>query len=513
MSTYTVGIDVGTTNVKAALVAADGRTVARASCPLVTRSPAGGGTEQDPAEVWDAVRRAVSAVTPAAGAPERIVALLCASQYSSIVPIGPDGREVGPLLLYRDGRGGEHTLAIYGRHPDAFELWLDRHGIPPLADGMDSLAHILHVQHDRPDVYAATQSFLEPMDFVNLRLTGRVAANQCTMFMSQLCDNRDLGVTAYDDDLLTRSGVDVEKLPELLPIDGVVGTVLPDVAAELGLAPSTKVYGGINDTHAAALATGAYGDRRGGVVIGTTNVMVDAVDFKHTDAEHEVLSMPGPLPDRYVVMAENGIGGAALDHLLREVVYASDALGDHTTDDPFRALDAVVGSVPPGSGGVLFLPWLMGSLAPAANPLMRGAFLNLSLSVGRAHLVRAVVEGLSLNLRWLLPVVEDFSGRRMEEVVFGGGAAASGEWAQVMADALDRPVRPLDEPGYGGSRAAALLALHREGCLPVDELIASVAAGPVREPRAEHRGTYDRMFDAFVMSHEQTRPIYEALNG
>lgn len=512
VGTYAVGVDVGTTNVKAALVDDVGTTVARAACPLVTHAPDGGGAEQDPAELWDAVRSAVASVTPAAGAPERVAAVLCASQYSSIVPVDAEGRATAPLLLWRDGRGGEHTQAIYARHDDAFELWLDRHGIPPLGDGMDSLAHILHLKHDRPDVYAASTSFLEPMDFVNLRLTGRAAANQCTVFMSQLCDNRELGVTAYDSDLVERAGVDAAKLPELLPIDGVVGTVGADVAAELGLSPSTKVYSGINDTHAAALATGAFDDRRGGVAIGTTNVMLETVDFKHTDVVHEVLSMPGPLPGRYVVMAENGIGGAALEHVLREVVYASDALGDHATDDPFRALDGVAGAVPPGSGGVLFLPWLTGSLAPAANPAMRGAFLNLSLSVGRAHLVRAVLEGLCLNLRWLLPAVEVFTGRRMGEVVFGGGVAASGELAQIMADVLDRPVRPLVEPGYGGSRAAARLALHREGFLTEEELVGDIAAGPVREPRVEHRATYDRLFEAFAASHEQLRPVYEALN-
>ena len=511
---YAIGIDLGTSGPRAALFADDGRQLAHAARPVTTLTLEGGGAEQDPTEVWSAVKDAISEVTRLAGVPgDRIAAVGCCGQYSSIVPVDPAGAPTANMILWMDNRGGEHNLAIYERYPDAFVMWLDRHGVPPLGSGNDSLAHILYLKHDRPAQYEAAAAFLEPMDFVNLRLTGRAAANQCTAFMSLLCDNRQLGQIDYDSDLVGMAGVDPVKLPELLPVDAVVGTVSPEVAEETGLSSTTQVFGGLNDTQAAAFATSTFEGSHGGVSIGTTSVLLAEVDFKRTDLEHEVVSMPSALPDRYMVMAENGIGGRALDFILRDIVFAHDELGDHTDDEPFRAVDAVVEGVPPGSDGVLFLPWLRGSFSPSANPLMRGGFLNLSLDTTRAHLVRAVLEGVAYNLRWLLPAVEEFVGHEFDHLVFGGGAAASDAWAQIIADVLDRPVRQLAEPELGNCRAMALLAFCRLGTLTLDDIRALSVTGAVRQPRAENRKTYDRMSEQFVVAFDQTRPIFEALNS
>jgi len=167
-------------------------------------------------------------------------------------------------------------------------------------------------------------------------------------------------------------------------------------------------------------------------MIGTTSVVLDTTEKHGTDLDHEVLSMPSPFAGEYLVWAENGLAGKVVEHVLEHVVHATDELGDHATDDPFASLDRVLAAVPPGSGNILFLPWLAGSLSPSANGTMRGGFLNLSLDTERRHLVRAVIEGLGFNLGWLLPVVEGFSGHRGDEIVFGGGAARSAEWVQTL---------------------------------------------------------------------------------
>lgn len=506
-----LGIDLGTTNAKAALVGDDGAVVSTGSRPITT-SRSGDAAEQDPEGLWSAVVGAVREATAAApDAAAAVTDLGVCSQYSSIIPVGADGRPTAGCVLYLDQRGTRHSWAIVERHPEAFEVWMERHGIPPVGGGL-SLGHILHLQHDRPEVHADTTAYLEPMDFVNLRLTGRAVANQCTVFMSQLCDNRELGVTAYDADLIRMSGVDPSKLPPLVGLDEPVGELLPDVAEELGLGARVIVRGAMNDSHAGALATGAHVPGRGGLMIGTTSVLLDTVDRMALDADHEVLSMPSPIPGRYVVWAENGISGRAVEHVLERVVYAADELGDHITDDHFRALDAVIRSVEPGSGRTLFLPWLSGSLSPDVNTAMRGAFLNLSLDTTRPQLVRAMIEGTSFNLGWLLPFVESFTGTRMEEVVFGGGAARSEGWSQILADVLDRPVLRLASPETAVARTVALCAARG---------VAEVVAGAdshveladrfTSEPGS--RSLYEGMQEQFVASFEALAPIYEALNG
>src|SRR5215510_11429231 len=186
---HALGIDVGTTNAKVALVADDGRLVASATHAITSRRD-GDVAEQDPAAIWQAVADGIRAVTGRERHAARDVAAIgVCSQYSSIVPVGADGVPTADLMLYLDQRGTAPSWAIMERHPDAFAEWIERHGIPPVGSGL-SLGHILFFQHHRPEVHAATAAYLEAMDFVNLRLTGRAVATQCTSFTVQLCDNR-----------------------------------------------------------------------------------------------------------------------------------------------------------------------------------------------------------------------------------------------------------------------------------------------------------------------------------
>jgi len=510
--THALGIDVGTTNAKVALVDETGRLVAAAARPITTTRD-GEVATQDPAELWAAVAGAVREVTAAApDAAADVAHIGIDSQYSSTVPVDAHGDPVGPLIMYLDYRGTDHCLGILERDPDAFMMFIERHGIPPVGAGL-SLSHVLHFQLDEPDVHARTTAYLEVMEFVGARLTGVIAANQCTAFTSQLIDNRVLGATSYDPDLVAASGVEVDRLPQLRPMDEPLGPVLPAIADELGIPAGAMVHAAINDSHAGAIATGARDDARIGLMIGTTSVMLDTTEKHGTDLDHEVLSMPSPFPGEYLVWAENGLSGKVVEHVLERMVHASDELADHSTTDPFAELDTVLGAVAPGSGNVLFLPWLSGSLSPTADGNARGGLAGLSLDTERRHLVRAVIEGVSLNLGWLLPVVEGFSGHRGDEIVFGGGAARSHEWVQTLADILDRPVAPLRDPPPTVARATALYALYRGGVLTDADLADMVDTIGVVEPRAEHRATYERLQTQFVAAFEALRPISAALNA
>ncbi len=504
-----IGIDVGTTNVKVALVRDDGEVRAAAARALVALRD-GERAEQDPDALWAAVASAIAEVAAAdPSSTADVVAIAVCSQYSSIVPVDAAGAALGPLLLWSDHRGADRCLAILGEHSDAFLTWIDHHGIPPIGGGL-SLAHVLHLQHDRSDLHERAAAYLEVMDLVNLRLTGTIAATQATMFTSQLCDNRTSGATTYDDELVAMAGVDPTRLPPLVALDAVIGPVLPGVAAELGLPDGVVVCAGTTDTHGGAVATGALAPGRGGLAIGTTSVLLGSVPAKAEDLEHEVLSMPGPFPGDYLVCAENGIGGAAVAHVLEELVHATDVLGDHGAPDPFASLDAVLEATEPGAGGVLFLPWLSGSLAPSSDASMRGAFLGLSLSTRRVDLVRAAAEGVAHNLAWLLPHVEAFGGAAMDEITFVGGAARSPQWCQVLADVLDRPVRPTADPQRAVARAMGLLALVHTGHLERSDLAGHVRTVGEHAPDPAHHAVHVDAQERFEAAFEALRPLRHA---
>jgi xylulokinase len=508
---YAIGVDVGTTNLKVALVADDGTTVSFAKRTLVVeRGP--GTAVQDTNVLWeqlvDAVRE-VTATEPRAGA--AVTAMAVCSQYSSIVPVDAAAEPLAPMLMWQDQRGTDHSFDIMARDDNAFMTFVERHGIPPIGSGL-SLGHILHLQLDRPDLHARTRAYVEAMDYVTARLTGRIAASQHTTFMMQLCDNRTLGAKDYDDDLVKLAGVDPSRLPDLVHVDAAIGTLTPGVASSLGLPDSVTVYAGTNDTAAVAVATGAFDERRAGLAIGTTSVLVDSVSAFRVDLEHQILSMPGPFVDGYVVCAENGLGGKVLEHVLERIVYANDEFADHAVADAYARLDGALHGTEPGAGGVMFLPWLGGSLAPQGSTSMRGGFVNMSLETGRHELVRAVVEGVAHNLGWLLPHVEAFTGEPIREIVFVGGAARSDPWCQVLADVLDRPVARLDQPDGGAARAMALLALERHGLVTRDDLDhATVTTDRTYEPDAAHRERYASRQVQFEAAYAALLPISEAL--
>lgn len=496
-----LGIDVGTTNVKATVVDAAGTVHALASRKFDATID-GDVAELDAEVQWrsivDAVRECVS-IAPEASA--RVVVAGVDSQYSSIVPVDANGVPVANMRLWSDRRGTERSFAILD-DDDAFFGFIERHGIPPVGGGL-SLGHVLHLQHDCLDVHERTTAYLEPMDYVNARLTGRIAANQATQFMSQLVDNRSLGQTSYDDVLLGWSGVDASRLPPLLAFDEAIGTIRDDVATQLGLPTGVTVHAGVNDTQAGAVATDAYRPGRAGLSIGTTSVLVDSIASKQVDLDHEVLSCPGPFDDSYLLFAENGLGGRSVEHVL-----------DHVVDTGgFDTLDEVLRSTPVGSRGLLFLPWLRGSLAPAADANMRGGFVNMSLDAGRQEMVRATCEGVAHNLAWLLPHAEALTGNRIDEFVFVGGAARSAGAVRIVADVMNRPVRVPDRPEVAIARATALLALHRHGALSRAQLSSLASTGEVVEPDVANTELYARHQIQFEAAFEALRPISAMLNG
>jgi len=514
-----LAIDLGTSAAKAAVVSLQGKVPGASRVPVGTIHLPGEGAEQDPEAVWNAVQTAGREALGRSGVAARDVrAVICASQYSSVVPVGADGRPVMNMMLWLDRRGATARLRRLPGFPRGADSplrlleWLRVHGLPPVAAGI-TLAHLRYIRYARPDVYERTEKFLEPTDYVTLRLTGRSTANQCSAFMFLMTDNRRLDASDYDARLVRYAGIDRDKLPELVPVDSIVGPVLPEVARELGLSPDTPVVTGLNDTQAGGMGTAAFAGGHAAISLGSTSVMITHVARKRTDVRHAILSMPSPVPDTYFVMAENGAGGGGLDHLLDVIDPPGASTGDAAAADRYARLERAVEQVPPGSGGVLYLPWLGGSMAPCADGRMRGGFLNVDLATTRPQLERAMLEGIALNLRWLKGPVERFAGGRgFSHFVLYGGGAASDAWSQILADVLDRPVQQAERPQYVAAVGAGLLAFQRLGLLGFDDFASRLSIRREYQPDPGNRVLYAARAAQLVEAFRRTRPLFRALN-
>jgi xylulokinase len=519
---YVLAIDLGSGGPKAAIVADTGEVIASADENITTHLLPDGGAEQDPNEWWNGAKKAAKKVINESNvSPEDIVAVGCDSQWSVVVPVDEHAEPLMGAVHWLDTRGGKYNRKLAAGFPSVlgyglFKLlkWIRLTGMAPTHSGVDSLGHVLFIKNERPDIYAKTYKFLEPMDYLTARLTGKITATQKTMTIFMVMDNRQWGSMQYSDELLNMAGVEKEKFPELIANDGIVGPLDPSVAEELGLHPSTRVIAGIGDSNASTIGSGAVRDFKTIIYIGTSYYMNCHVPFKKTDINHMMGSLPSPFSSKYMLFAEQGLGGRCVEHYLKNIVYPDDQFNTGPKpDDAYERFNTIASEVPVGSGGVIFLPWLNGSIAPSENPHVRGGFINLSLKTTRSHMTRAIMEGLAYNNRWVRAAAEKFIGRPIESFRFSGGGALSDVWSQIHADVLGVPIHQVDDPVNATVRGTALLALVSLGYRSVEEIPGIVKIKHVFNPDESHRAIYNKMYTQYRVLFKRNRKIFTALNA
>lgn len=468
-----IGLDVGTSGLKAVAVASDGSVVATAdaSYPLLTPRP--GWTEQRPEDWWDAACTALRDLTGALRG-QKIVAVGLSGQMHGLVPLDASGRAVRPAILWNDQRTADAVVEIeeaVGRET------LIRRGGNPAITGFQ-LSKLVWLRRHEPDAYARVETVLFPKDFIGYRLTGRAVAEPSDASGSN-CFH--LERKAWDEEVLGELGFPTSLFPDIVPSDAVVGPITSDAAEATGLPRGTPVVAGAGDNAAAATALGLSSARPsvGSVSIGTSGVIFAP------------LARAEPDPEGRVHLFCHADGGY---HLLAVTLSAAGSMQWlRDTLFPERTFDDLVGwaeQAEPGTGGVRFLPYLAGERTPHMDPDLRGAWRGLSLASTRSDLVRAVLEGVAFSLRDALEVIGSLTD--LDRALATGGGARSNTWLQLVCDVLDLPLRrPTDVPGaaYG----ASALAWRAHG----QDVVSGTPGGDAFEPSSEHADVYQRAWEDF----------------
>ncbi len=516
---YVLAIDLGTSGPKVGLVSTRGDLRGGEFEPVRLRLQPNGGAEQDPEEWWTAIVAAARRLLETTAVPRsRIVAISVTAQWSGTVPVDAGGDPVGDAIIWMDARGAPYVerliggpVKIEGYDVRKLRTWIRLTGGAPSRSGKDPLAHILYLRHEDPERYQSAAMFLEPKDYLNLRLTGRAVATFDSIALHWLTDNRDPDRVAYSPELASLADIDTSRLPPLIRAVDLVGPVRVPAAEALGLNPGTPVIAGTPDLQSALIGAGTVADFSAHLYIGTSSWLTCHVPFKKTDLLHNIASLPAPLPGRYFVADEQETAGAALD-------FAAAALLGRAEVPPaergelYRELDETVAGAPPGAGRVLFTPWLYGERTPVEDAFIRSGFFNQSLNTSRPHLVRAVFEGVAYNARWLLTYVERFTRTRLDPIVIAGGGANSDVWCQIFADVLGRTVRRVSDPIWVNVRGAGLLASAALGSIRFGEIPGLVPIDATFLPDRNHAALYDELFGEFRNLYKATRRIYRRLN-
>jgi len=518
---FVLALDLGTSGPKAALISMHGKVVDYEFEPVELLLLPKGGAEQRPLDWWQAIMRTSKKVLAKNKVPvEDIEAVNCTSQWSGTVAVDREGRPLMNAIIWMDSRGSQHVsdlagglLKLEGYALTKLYRWVRLTGGAPGLSGKDPLAHILYIKDQLPDVYQQTYKFLEPMDYINLCLTGRFAASYDSITLHWVTDNRDINNVHYDDRLFALATIDPDKLPELKKPDDVLGTIKKDVADELGLMPDVKVIMGTPDVACAAVGSGAVGDYEGHLYIGTSSWLICHVPFKKTDLLHSIASLPSAIPGRYMAACEQETAGACLNFLRDNILYHKDALlAEEAVPDVYKIFDRIVTQVPAGSDKVIFTPWLYGERSPIEDHSVRSGIFNQSLSTTREHLIRAVFEGVAYNSRWLLGYMEKFIKRRMDPIRMIGGGANSDIWCQIHADVLNRQIQQAEDPIQANLKGAALLAAAALGYITYDEIPAFVSINRTYTPNPQNRAIYDELFGEFINIYKANKKIYARLN-
>ena len=521
MSALILTIDLGTSGPKVALFDAKGNCIGYEFQEVPLLLYEGGGAEQRPSDWTNAIKFCYKKLIAATQVDtKKIVAINCTAQWSGTVCVDKNGKELMDSVIWMDTRGAEFVkklthgpIRVEGYGVGKILQWIRLCGGGPTKSGKDSIAHILYIKNKLPKVYEQTYKFLEPKDYLNLWFTGRFAASFDSILMYWLTDNRDINNITYHDGLINLTGIDKSKLPELVPTNSVLANIKKEIAEEFNLNSDVKVISGTPDLQSAAIGSGAVKDYEGHFYVGTSSWLVCHVPFKKTDMFHNMGTIPSALPGRYLIANEQENAGNCLNFLKNNLLYYTDDLSTGAAPkDFYKLIDVIANKVPAGSDGLYFLPWLYGERSPVDDHSVRGGFYNLSLNHNRTHMMRAVLEGVGLNARWLLMYVEKMTGRNFEAINFIGGGANSEVWSQIVADIFNRPIKQMKEPLMSNSRGTAILALLALNMISIEDVSKVVEPKKVFEPNPNNRALYDEMFGRFVEIYTKNKPIFAKLN-
>jgi len=518
---FILAIDLGTSGPKAALFSVQGEMAGSEFEETKLHLPPGGGAEQSPAEWWEAINKAVKRLLDRNLArPEEIVAIAITGQWSGTVPVDRGGNPLSNAIIWMDSRGAPYiakivdgAVKVQGYALDKLLRWINLTAGIPGNSGKDPIAHILYLKHVQPEIYRTAYKFLEPVDYLGMRLTGEFAASFDSITLHWLTDNRDIHNVKYDPSLIKLSTIHPASLPDLKPANSILGILRPEVAREWGLRDDIKVVMGSPDVHTAAVGSGAVRDFETHLYIGTSSWLTCHVPFKKTDLFHNMAALPSAIPGRYLLTNEQECAGVCLQHLRDNIIFHQDELSaGEKPRNAYQVFDRIAERTPAGSDKLIFTPWLYGERAPVDDHTVRGGFFNQSLKTTRDHMIRAVFEGVAYNSRWLLKYVEQFIKRPVGWINMVGGGAKSNIWCQIHADVLNRPIRQMKDPIEVNVRGAALLASAALGYMGYDEIASRVPVANTFTPNPENRKIYDELFEEFTAIYESNRKIYARLN-
>lgn len=524
LSSYVLAHDLGTGGNKASLVDVNGNILASAVRDYPVLYPSEGFAEQKPnAHWWKAICETSQEVVKKSNIEATDVsAVTFSTQMMGTIPVDRNGEPLMNCMTWMDSRAAKQNKQIISNPIRMLRMLWQTGGLP---SGKDIIGKILWIKEERPQIYERTHKFLDCKDYLVYQSTGEFVTSWDCANLTWFMNSRG-GKNEWSGTILGWMDVDKSMLPRLEPSTAIVGNLTEEAASKLGLTTSTVVVNGCGDMTAAAVGSGAIGEKEVHLYAGSSAWLGAHVKKRKLDIFTYTGSIRSAIPDKYLMIAEQESAGACLKHVqehwqcnlcerLKKVaddVCAECRSGKH---NPFATLDEIAAKSRPGSNKLLFAPWMFGERTPLDDHNVRGGYFNLALSHSKADMVRAVMEGAAYHTRWMMEGVEK---RRMlgkiDKVNMVGGCANSDIWCQMYADILDKPVYRMEHYLEAGSIGAAMVAWVGLGEIhDFDKAAKRVRVNRAFEPNVANKTLYTELFNVLKQYYKKNKELWQTLNA
>ena len=449
MPRYLLAHDLGTSGNKATLYSEEGKLVASRTVSYPTRFFNGNWAEQEPADWWRAVCESSRLLVAVARiAPEDIAAVALSGQMMGCTPVDRAGHALRPSILYCDQRAVKQAddLLINISMQDFYGIV--GHRISPSY----TLEKLMWIRDNEPDIYRRTHRTLCAKDYVNFRLTGRMV----TDFSDASGTNAfDLNAFAWSEKIIDLAGIDGEMFPETHDSAEIIGEITTEAAVATGLKAGTPVATGGGDGSCAGVGVGCVKPGTAYNYLGSSSWIGLTVEKPIVDAQMRTMNWAHCVKHYLHPSGTMQTAGSSFNWLKEQLCGPEIAAADAQRVSPFQLIDAAIAASPVGANGVLFLPYMHGERTPWWNADARGAFVGLNLASKREDMLRAVMEGIALNLSLIVDIFR--AHVPIDTITVIGGGAKSAVWRQIMADAYDCRIKSLNFQEEATSMGAAVI--------------------------------------------------------
>ena len=490
---YFLGIDTSTTSSKALIIDERGEVIAVASSPHTLQTPKPLWSEQNPLEWWEAVSASIRSVLEKAGiSGDRIAAVGLTGQMHGLVLLNDAGNVLRPAILWNDQRTQSQCDEIHQRVGK--EKFIQITGNVALTGF--TAPKILWVKENEPDVYAKAKHVLLPKDYVRYKLTGEYAMDKADGAGTVLFD---LKKRDWSDEVLAALDIPRAWMPKTFEGTEFTGYINEEAARLTGLKAGIPVAAGGGDQAAGAVGVGAVEPGIVGLTVGTSGVVFATTPSALIEPEGRLHAFCHAVPNMWHFMGVMLSAAGSLQW------YRDTLAPNMSFDDLLKEAEAIH----EGSEGLQFLPYLSGERTPHPDPLARGAFIGLTLRHSRAHMTRAVLEGVAFGLKDSFTLIQNAGLGEVTQVRASGGGTKGALWRQIMADVLNAELVTVNTT-EGGAYGAALLAgvgtgawnSVAEACNACIKITGSTqpkasSVDAYRKPYAIYQGLYPALRESF----------------